>query len=261
MKYCFNYNQKTEHMQYINKADEWTIEYNSKDSTLLEFLDLHKDKRINLYIKDIVPEELLYELSNRYDNLYFKLNMKNFYNKDKKYDFKFFFDELVSDWDTLIGLLEYGVSDVYIVENLGFELDKVAEIAKKYNIQIRAFPNVAQSSFSETITLKKFFIRPEDIDMYSQYVDIFEFYNIDEKLDTYYKIYAIDKKWFGQLNEIIIDFNSDIDNKYIIPRFSEMRYKCGKKCLKGAKCNRCENIEQLADSLKEGGLIIKIDNK
>lgn len=97
MKYCFNYNQKTKYMQYINKADEWTIEYNSKDSTLLEFLDLHKDKRINLYIKDIVPEELLYELSNRYNNLYFKLNMKNFYNKDKKYDFKFFFDELVSD--------------------------------------------------------------------------------------------------------------------------------------------------------------------
>ena len=217
---------------------------------------MHKDKRINLYIKDIISEELLYELSNRYNNLYFKLNMKNYYNKDKRYDFKFFFDELINNWDTLIGLLEYGVSDIYIVENLGFELDKVAEIAAKYKVQVRVFPNVAQSSFNETAALKKFFIRPEDIDIYNKYIDIIEFYNVDDKLDIYYKIYAIDKKWLGQLNEIILDFNSDIDNKYIIPRFSEIRYKCKKRCLKGAKCNRCENIEQLADNLKKGGLMI-----
>lgn len=97
MKYCFNYNKNTEHMNCIKDADELTIEYNSKDNTLLQFLDLHKDKRINLYIKDIVPEELLYELSNRYDNLYFKLDMKNFYNIEKKYDFNFFFDVMIND--------------------------------------------------------------------------------------------------------------------------------------------------------------------
>lgn len=118
---------------------------------------------------------------------------------------------------------------------------------------------MAQSSFSETVALKKFFIRPEDTDIYSQYIDIFEFYNVDEKLDTYYKIYAIDKKWFGQLNEIIIDFNSDIDNKYIVPRFLEMRYKCGKKCFKGGHCRRCEVIEELSSSLEQSELVVKID--
>lgn len=262
MKYCFNYNENTEHMKYINNADEWTIKYNSKDNTLLKFLDLHKDKRINLYIEEEVPEELLYELSNRYPNLYFKLNMIKYFNKDKKYNFNFFFDTLINNWDMLIGLLEYGVTDVYIVENLGFELKRVAEIASLYNVQIRVYPNVAQSSFNETPALKKFFIRPEDINEYDEYIDVIEFFDSDNKIDTYYKIYAIDKKWFGKLNEIILNFNSEIDNRYIIPRFYQKRVSCEKKCLKGYPCTRCDNIEQLADTLKEAKLIVweKEDN-
>ena len=256
MKYCFNYNKDTEHAKYINKADEWTIEYNPKDDTLLEFLDLHKDKRINLYFKELVSEELLYELTNKYNNLYLKLNTKLFYQEDIKYEFNFFFDELISDWDTFIGLLNYGVTDVYIVENLGFELDKVAEMAASHNVQVRVYPNVAQSKWGSTPAFKKFFIRPEDIDTYNKYIDIIEFYDGDKQLDTYYEIYAIDKEWFGKLNEIIKDFNLDIDNRYIIPRFAQRRMTCSKKCLKGSICTRCDEIEKLANTLKESDLIV-----
>lgn len=261
MKYCFNYNKDTEHAKYINKADEWTIKYNPKDDTLLDFLDLHKDKRINLYINELVPEEFLYEITNKYNNLYLKLNTKIYYNKDKKYEFNFFFDELVNNWDTLIGLLKYGVTDIYIVENLGFELDKVAEIAVSYNAQVRVFPNVAQSKWDTTPALKKFFIRPEDINEYDKYINVFEFYDADKQIDTYYEIYAIDKQWFGKLNEIIKDFNLDIDNRYIIPRFAHKRIVCGKKCLKDGLCTRCDEIEKLANTLKESDLIVWNENK
>ena len=80
-------------------------------------------------------------------------------------------------------------------------------------------------------------------------------------MDVYYRVYSKDKKWFGQLNELIIDFNSDIDNKYIIPRFAEKRIKCDRKCLKGGLCSRCDRIEELSSSLEKSGLIVKIDNK
>ena len=265
MKYCFNYNKNTEHMQYINEANEWTIKYNSKDTTLLDFLDLHKDKRINIYVSGeealTTPISLFEELCKKYNNIYLKLDMKYFYKKDKKYNFKFFFDELVNDWDVLIGLLKYGVTDIYIVENLGFELDKVAEIAAQYNAQVRVYPNVAQSKFETTPPLKKFFIRPEDIKAYEEYIDILEFFDADTQLDTYYKIYAIDKKWFGKLNEIIKNFNFDIDNKYIIPRFGEKRRVCNKKCLKGGICSRCDNIEELAKTLEQSKIVIWNDEK
>ena len=46
------------------------------------------------------------------------------------------------------------------------------------------------------------------------------------------------------------------DSRYIIPRFAETRIKCGKKCLKGGKCQICERIMQLANSLKKANLIV-----
>ena len=48
-----------------------------------------------------------------------------------------------------------------------------------------------------------------------------------------------------------------IDNKYIIPRFAEMRIKCNKKCLKGSHCRRCDNIKDLSITLENKKIIIE----
>ena len=57
----------------------------------------------------------------------------------------FFFDTQISDVDTLNALLKLGATDVYIVENLCFELDKISELVHSYNVAIRVYPNIAQS--------------------------------------------------------------------------------------------------------------------
>lgn len=265
MKYCLNYNKNTEHANHIQDADEWTIKYNSKDATLLDFLDLHKDKRINIYFEEKIKQDFLEELCNKYSNVYIKLNYQLynefFINKENKPKIRFFFDTQISEVDTLNALLKIGVTDVYIVENLCFELDKISKLVHSYNAAIRVYPNIAQSKWNDTPALKKFFIRPEDINEYEKYIDVIEFYNVDKQVDIYYNIYKIKKQWFGKLNEIILDFNSEIDNKYIIPRFAEMRIKCGKNCLKGGNCRRCEVIEELSNSLEKSDLVVSIDNK
>ena len=262
MKYCLNYNKDTEHSKYIHDVDEWTIIYNSKDNTLLEFLEKYKNKRINIYIKEEnIDFKFLTELCEKYNNVYIKFNGNYYFNlvKENKPNFKFFFDTQINDWDTLIGILKLGVTDVYIVENLAFEIDKVHIIANQYNAQVRVYPNIAQSKWNDTYAIKKFFIRPEDINAYEKYIDIIEFYDVDKKIDIYYDIYKQKQKWFGRLDEIILDFNSDIDNKYIIPRFAEMRIKCGKNCLKGGSCRRCEIIEKLSNNLEKTKLVVSID--
>lgn len=264
MKYCLNYNKYTEHQVCIQKADEWNITYNSKDTTLLEFLNLHLDKRINLYIEEEnIDFFFLEELCNKYENLYIKFNGNYYFDivLKNKPNFKFFFDTWINDWDVLIGMLNLEVTDVYIVENLCFEIDKIANIVHSYNAQVRTYPNVAQSAWENTSALKKFFIRPEDLDEYEEYIDVLEFYMVDKNLSVYYYIYKEKKKWFGKLNEIILEFNSEIDNKYIIPRFAETRIKCGKNCLKGGGCRRCELIEELSNTLEQSQLIVQIDKK
>jgi hypothetical protein len=57
------------------------------------------------------------------------------------------------------------------------------------NIKLRVFPNICQSSFSETPSIKTFFIRPEDISIYSTFVDVFELITDEEREQVIYKIY------------------------------------------------------------------------
>lgn len=156
--------------------------------------------------------------------------------------------------------IEAGVSDVFITGGMGFELEKIAPIVHSHNIQIRVFPNVAQSAVSTTSALLKFFIRPEDISMYENCVDICEFFGEINQI-VYYRIYKEKQEWAGKLNELILDFNSDLDSRFISPRFAEKRKSCNKDCIKGGLCRLCYRIEDLSYTLEEAGLAIQVDKK
>ena len=56
--------------------------------------------------------------------------------------------------EDFLGYISLGVSDIYIGEDLGFELDKVSKIAKEHNIQIRTFPNIVQTQWKYASSLK-----------------------------------------------------------------------------------------------------------
>ena len=158
-----------------------------------------------------------------------------------------------------MGLISLGVSDVYIVEELCFEIDKVAEIAHSEGVNIRVFPNVAQSSWNDSDGITKFFIRPEDVYLYEPYIDVLEFFNSRKRENTLYKIYAIEKKWFGQLSELIVGLNDDIDSRYIASEFGDKRRACRKNCVKGGKCRICDRVVALSQVLEKNNLIVKKD--
>ncbi|MCD8210668.1 MAG: hypothetical protein LUC37_03865, partial [Prevotella sp.] len=241
----------------------------ASDTSLINFMQEHSNQRINIYIKD--SKEFLDKSSNielfeacREEhpelNFIFKLNRVE-ESKDlilllKEKNFKFFFNYYISDWDTLHGVFKLEPTDVYIVEELGFELKTVAEQAHARKTNVRVFPNVAQSAWKATTGLMKFFIRPEDTSTYEDFVDTMELFGEDDKLSTYYKIYAKDKKWFGNLNEMIIDLKLDIDSRCLLPNFSYRRLNCGRRCLKGRKCWICAVTHQLSQVLSENNLTI-----
>ena len=108
----------------------------------------------------------------------------------------------------------------------------------------------------DTIDIKKFWIRPEDVEVYGQYIDTIEFFGTPQQVGVLLKVYKEDKKWFGQLKEIIFGLKSDLDSRYIVPRFAEQRVSCKKECLKGGKCRICERVVDLSHSLKDANLII-----
>jgi hypothetical protein len=85
-----------------------------------------------------------------------------------------------------------------------------------------------------------------------------EFFGKEDSIETYYKIYAIDKKWMGKLSEVILSFDNDtLDSRFILPQFAEYRIKCGKRCQKCKSCRICEAIEHLAATLEDKNIMIK----
>jgi hypothetical protein len=49
-------------------------------------------------------------------------------------------------------------------------------MSKEYNVKLRTDIGVVQKKFKTTNDYQSFFIRPEDIDYYSQYIDVYNLY-------------------------------------------------------------------------------------
>ena len=271
MKYCLDFNK---HSPYMAEADELNIIYDAKDRDLVQFLKDHASQRINLTLRNLEEAlknkeiERIFVIREENPELNISIKIPYYDRKNEnltksleiiKNKIPFYFDTLVNDWDTFLGMINLGVSDIYIVEELGFQLDKISSIAHKNNIQIRCFPNVCQTEWAGTDVLKTFFIRPEDVQVYEPYVDVLEFWGIKTKQDTYFEIYSKDKKWFGPLNEILIGFENDLDSRFTIPRFAERRISCNRQCLKGGNCHICDRIWDLSKTLQSANLFVDIE--
>ncbi len=264
MKYCINYYSD---FPYLDTIDEINIKFEdvSKYSELIDFLDRHKHQRIHITVQEEknIDYKLLvntFKMLKQVYNYNFTLRIP----RDDKLikllqenEVPFWIKTYVSNWDTLSYFLSLGVTDVTIIEEMGFEIDKVAAAAHQCGTKVRILPNVAQSSVMELEGIKKFFVRPEDIPDYEPYVDVCEFFGSPKSVETYYKIYAIDKQWFGDLSEIIISLNTPLDSRSVDPEFGRRRLKCGKRCLKGSVCKYCEIAKQFAKTLIDRNLIFK----
>lgn len=267
MRFCILYHPKLKSL--AEKVDELCIRYNPKDTSLVEFMNRYPKKRFILWVDKLEKWELtkFVQIKEAVPEIDFTVKFaygdgaEAAFTQAKEAGIPAFFDLLVKDWDTLNGLLDMGVSDMYITENLGFELDLVAQKAHSRGAKLRTFPNICQSSWSGTDPLKTFFIRPEDAEVYSEYIDCYEFFVEKDKqnINVLYKVYAKDKKWFGDLQEIILGFNRPLDSRGLFGTFAEKRIKCGKKCMKGKSgCQLCDRYAELAQTMNEHALYFKV---
>ena len=249
--FCIQYFKNGVH-KYLEYADELKIYYDSEDSTLPAFLDKYKDKTIiiNIPIKEKMDLNFFKSLYEQHPN--FKLCLTSFainFEEIQEIGIPYFFTHVATTIDEVYGLINYKVSDIYVGEDMGFILDKVAPIIHKHNIKVRIYPNICQSSWETTPAIKTFFVRPDDIDLYSKYVDVFDLIS-DADRQVILKIYH-EKKWLGNLSEIIPSFTDDVNNMYLLNTFGKYRVSCGKKCLLNPEggCQMCDVAVDLSKTL------------
>lgn len=275
MKYCVDYTEETfkkcnVDFQLLEKVDEINIYYNEKDLTLYEFLLKFKEKRINIILDieksiNISIIDKIIEIQQENKHIYLVLNSYNekVYNYLSNKNIPFYYQNVIKDWETFDFYNSLEITDLYISGDLCFELEKIKSLLKNNKV-LRIFPNILQKNNENGEDIKGFFIRPEDTDLYEKYITTFELkspFDLFEKnyynLNTIFDIYKNSKRWFGNLKEIIIGYNEDLDSRYILPTFTEKRMNCGRKCYKGSKCNICQEIENLSLTLEKAGIYIK----
>lgn len=254
---------------FDDKNIQININYKHSVKELTDFIASHKNFRINFIISEELTKddyELIQILSSQYKNIVvclptYHTGIEELFNN---YNIPHYYNEFVKDWDRFHGFLTLNITDIFISENLCFDLRNCSIQAKKANKRLRSYCNVCESSWEEGSSLKTFFIRPEDIELYSKYIDTFEFFPFNKRLDatrlnTLYKIYAKDQKWFGKLNEIIDGYEGDEDSRFIISKFAEARINCKKRCYSNNSCSICDRTIELGKVLKDKGIMVTVD--
>ena len=267
MKYSIRYYKGC---RMLDKADEISIVYTERDPQLLKFIKKHKNARVvadctTLDTETILDSIDIFKLAGANSEFAIKLvySQREVLDKLKEESIKFFFEEHINTFDKLIGFINLGVSDVYITDELGFNIVKASKIAHEKGVLIRVFPNVAQVSSENGVpgdTFKFFYIRPEGVEFYESYVDYMEFFGPLDRQSVLLKIYK-EGQWLGPLNSLIIGLDTEILNTSIVPYFDKARVECRKRCLENGSCVVCQTIQDLGEILEEKDLGIMSKRK
>lgn len=259
----------------LDKADEIIIKYTETEPELIKFVQSCKNiQRVIVLIPELIADAFTLEDNQEEDIIeenirIFSTAMEahpefavmldqdhgDWIERLEKAHIPFFFCAAATSKTEFRYMLNYDVSDIYIGGELGFSMKEVADVCHSRGIKIRVVPNFVYnpSQFAKKFDITNFFIRPEDTEFYEQYVDIFEFRCRLTQQPVYYDIYH-DGRWLGNLQDIIINLEEDIDNRTILPQFQK-RANCGKRCAFG-KCDICSHILTASELMVEKGLVL-----
>lgn len=264
MKYCVTYNSRFRHLQEV---DEIILPYSAVDGSNHEGLISFIEHTFNKSQKIIIQPQDSYKLDKAVPAI--KLLIHNGWNmavkvnfgekEDLDEDLPVLFNEYPRNMEEAQAQAVAGASDIYITESLGFRLKDLQRLKELFNVQLRVIPNIAQccpTARNYMNPMQKFFVRPEDTEIYEEYIDVFELMGGQDntRLSVVYEIYK-EQQWLGNLNDVILDFGDTIvvPNTGMNPHFASMRLNCGKACLY-TSCRLCQQMGQLAQSFNEVGI-------
>ena len=229
------------------------------NNEVINYINNNLDKNYyyitNSFIHDSTQFNNLMELLNKIKNLTilltgFSLNEID-YLKDNRYNFGLHYP--ITSYQEANEIISLGAKEILIHGELGFNYDWIMSIKNKFDIQISCSPQFAYVYNKNAKNLCNFFIPPRVINKYD-YIDIVDFMeNNLIKEATLYKVYKKDKRWDGNLKQLISGLNVDIDERYLLKddklNFFEIRKNCKQKCMQNVekvKCSACSNMAKLS---------------
>ena len=266
MKFCIPFNKES---TALEKCDEIVINYtpNQSEPRLESFIQMWPDQRVTLNIGNEVPTEELvkmFKTLESYPNFSIRFNQINTLILDylQGINIPYYFNNIANTYDDLYLFKSQGVSEVFIGPTLGFDLINCSKVVKELKLAIRSYHTYGIRTNIYIRPHWQYFIRPEDMPLYEQYIDTIEFLSTDVyKINTLFDVYQ-EQKWNGKLNEIILTQILPYDNQYIPPIWGRRRIQCGRTCMyKSEGCHICEQLYNLSQTLEKAHIIIPSDQR
>ena len=249
MKVCLKGRQDRE---FLKRADEIKLEYRDR-RVITDFVVDYPGANIIIELVDIADEDIDWKALEEYnllsnDKLYICVTHFDQAIESIRHGIKFYCGYPVESDFELQGWINAGAAYAVIGMPLFFEMDR---LKSQYGDQIkfRAYPNVAYfDNLPRESGISGQWIRPENMRLYSNYIDVFEFYSTTRKQEqALYKRYIELQEWPGSLKTIITNFHAEGSNPMILPEVAQARLNCGQKCTRGRNCRICYNAVKLAN--------------
>lgn len=247
MKYCLSSRQKHE---YLVKADEIRVEYRDRD-IIYDFSQKYPEATFIL-VMPFNPEiaidwnEIEKYKTVSQNKLILCLNaISRDAQECRARDLKFYWGFPVGTFYELQALKKLGVCYAKLAAPAFFKMEAV----KKIGVPVRATPNVAHQGYLPLGDgVCGTWIRPEDLDLYEEYVETIEFEDADlKKEQALYRIYHDEKAWPGEMSMLISNFTQPGLNRLISPGdLTSRRLNCGQRCQEGGACRLCHRTIALA---------------
>ena len=193
MKYCIPFNTDS---KYLKSIDELVINFRPgiSELRLQSFIDMHADQRVTLNLESTSPtEELKKAISILHNKDNFSLRFKKDNAEALKFisdlDIKWYFTDPALTYDDIYVYKALGASEFFIGAQLGFDLPHCKAIANNLKMQIRSIYAYAVEESSIYKNYWQYFVRPEDIPLYDEYLDTIEFYGEPHMVNVLVKTY------------------------------------------------------------------------
>lgn len=248
--------------QMMPKADQIKFQYRDHNS-IPDYIDYNKPIIIDCFEADIDWKQMkIYHTLCR-SGFYLCVSSPDDARKANDMGIDWYWGFPITSFYEARAIILLGSKYVKLGPPLFFDLLRFKALFPK--VKIRHTPNIAYNDNLPHLNgVSGTWIRPEDLVLYEDYIDVIEFEDCDrDKEQTLYDIYMIQKKWNTRLDLLITNFNYGGINRMVPLDVAYHRLECRQRCEEGAKCRICfralnlanpELLKEIADTQESSSL-------
>ena len=253
---------------------EFDVNFNKEKNSFdkfLEFIDLYKDRRININFKGDFPMSIASSVQKVSDNTYIKLAPEQvpYLGELQENDFRFFFSPQTPAHNlaSLQSLINLGVTDVYPVDDLLYNIKETKAICDEANIGMRLVCNrIPATTLDRGLDYKSQLLAPQNRPLLDDYFTCYEFdcgHPYDwAKFDVLYRAWFEREGWNGDLAEINDDLRVSYPLLAMPQTLAQYKLSCKRRCARPRnECDRCQQYLKTGMHLVDMGAYIKSNKK